>query len=355
MIVTKVIDGRVLSVSERYVLLYKRGSLVLYSNDQKNKFINKITLGNWTRNFTFLNRLFRKEPRCAVEISNFEFLISYDGKILRYDIKANKLFEEHRYGKGMKNPLCFCVEKKTDGTNNIYYGEYIWNEKKEPVAIYKRCKKGWHKVFEFSAGMITHIHNIVFDENKKCFYILTGDMDKESGIWIANYDFSLVRPLVIGKQAYRACVLFPVDDGVVFATDTPLEKNSISKMIVKDNTAVSIQKITALPGSCIYGGLIDGNYYFATTVEPDSSLSNIRYRCTYKLGKGIRDRYSYIICITKDGIVKEIYKSRKDIFPMWLFQFGNFIFPYNETNNVIVVAQALKCGHGKSLLLGDGK
>lgn len=350
--ITKILEGRVLSATEKYILVYDKGNLIVYANDKKNSIVKKVIVGNWTEKITLLNRLLRKEPRCAVQINDSQFLISYNGKIYNYDIKNNKLVIEHVYEKGMKNPLCFCVEKREDGTINVYYGEYIWNENKGPVAVYKRADSCWEKVFEFKAGLVTHIHNIIFDEKRKCFYILTGDSDEESGIWLANNDFSTVTPLVIGKQEYRACTLFPVEDGVVFATDTPLKENYISKLVIEKGVVSRIQKLISLPGSCIYGGNINGNYYFATTVEPDSSLGKLRYKFTYKLGKGIKDRYSHIIRMSENGSINEIYKSKKDGFPMWLFQFGNFIFPYNTTNNIIVVSQALKCGHSRSFVLG---
>lgn len=351
MIVTKTIKGRVLAISNDLILIYRRGFLIVCENSKTNKVLSRKKIGNWIEKSTLLSRLLRREPRCAVKLGDSSFLISYNGHILNYDYKKNIITDEHSYDKGMKNPLSFCVEKTCKDEEIIYYGEYIWNEKKGPVAVYKRSKSTWTKVFEFDCGMITHIHNIVFDEFKKCFYILTGDDDSDSGIWIADYSFSRVEPLIVGKQAFRSCVLFPFETELLYATDTPLEENTLSKIVC--NNKVEVETISSLPGSCIYGGKVNGEYYFATTVEPDSSLPGLRYRFTYKLGKGIKDRYSHIFKVKKDGMIEEVYKAKKDILPMWLFQFGNFIFPYNETNSVVVVSQALKCGHSKTLFLGE--
>lgn len=349
MIVIKTLKGRVMAVTNKYTLIYKKGYLYVYDNEE-NVIIAKKKIGNWIEKNTLISRLLRKEPRCAVKLGESSFLISYNGGVWNYDFKSNILFKEHSYGKGMKNPLSFCVETKSKGENNIYYGEYIWNENKGPVAIYRR-DSSWKKIYEFDAGEITHIHSMVFDKKNQCFYILTGDEDSESGIWVANYDFTDVKPLVIGKQKFRSCVLFPTFNGLLFATDTPLENNSIF-LLRKDNETIEIDKIVSLPGSCIFGGIINNEFYFATAVEPDSSLPELRYRVTYKLGKGIKDRYSHIFRVTNSGNIEEVYKEKKDILPMWLFQFGNFIFPYNETSDVIVVSQALKCGHSKTLYLG---
>lgn len=351
--VIKTVKGRVLSVTNEYILIYKNGDLILCQNNLEVKILQRIKIGKWYEKIIFLNRIFRTEPRCAIQVDEHEYLISYNGKIINYNIKKNSIKIEHEYIKGMKNPLSFCEQKNDIRMSEILYGEYGWNIEKAPVSIYKRTNDNWEKVFEFEAGKITHIHNIVFDSKKKCFYILTGDSDIESGIWIANSDFSIVKPLLIGKQKYRSCILFPIEDGFIFATDTPLETNYIYKAIIKDNKVSEIRELSSLPGSCIYGTKINENYYFATTVEPDPTVNSLRYKFTYKLGKGIKDRNSYIIRMSKNEKVEYIYKSKKDILPMWLFQFGNFIFPDNKTKDIVIISQSLKSGHSRTLWLGE--
>ena len=351
--IIKSLKGRVLSVTNKYILIYKNGDLILYGNSLKLKILQRIKIGKWYEKITFVNRILRLEPRCAIQITEDEFLISYNGKIINYNISENRIKTEHQYIKGMKNPLSFCKQKKDNGASDILYGEYTWNKKKKPVGIYRRTNDCWKKVFEFDAGKVTHIHNIIFDNQRNHFYILTGDSDKESGIWIADNEFLQVKPLVVGKQSYRACVLFPTANGVIFATDTPLETNNVSELIIKDGNIIEIRHLFSLPGSCIYGANINGDYYFATTVEPDPTVSGIRYKFTYKLGKGIKERYAHIVRLSKSRDIEYIYKSEKDILPMWLFQFGNFIFPYNTTEKVVVISQSLKTGHSKTLWLGD--
>jgi len=278
-----------------------------------------------------------------------EALISHCGRVLRYNLKSNRIQVEHEYRKGMKNPLSFCVRKLDSGEKEIYYGEYIWNENKGPVAIY-RCKDGsWQKVYEFAENMITHIHSVVFDSSRETFFILTGDSDSESGIWIADNQFRNMRPLLVGKQKYRACVAFPTKAGLLYATDTPLEQNYVYLLSLEDEANPKITEIGKLPGSCIYGAKVNEKYYFSTTVEPDSTLTGWRYRITNKLGKGIQDRYSYLVSIEEQGELKICYRQKKDFLPMWLFQFGNMLFPYNETNQCYIVQQALRHKHNVTL------
>lgn len=343
--------GKVLCATEQYVLYYRKGCLFVAHTDTSDTVMQSYPLGTRFSGLSVLERLTRSEPRCAVMLSKDVALISFSGAVLRYDIRSNKLITEHLYDKGMRNPLQFCVRPMADGDKNVYYGEYIWNQEKGPVAVFKREKNVWGKVYEFPANSITHIHGIVYDPYRNCFYILTGDADSESGIWVADEAFATVKPLLIGKQAYRSCVAFPTENGLLYATDTPLGKNGIYAATVQGDNCTTIEEKYVLPGSCIFGTYLGNKFYFSTTVEPDSTLPNWRYRLTNKLGAGILDRYSHVIQVEPDGSAKEIFKRKKDALPMWLFQFGNIQFPYNETDKLLINLQSLKNRHGLTLQL----
>lgn len=345
------VKEKVLCTTEKYFLTYKKGVLIVRETKEIKRIVNKCRIGSFFENIKGFNRLLRKEPRCAVMLDSCSCLISHAGKVMHYNFITNELKVEHEYDKGMKNPLCFCARDLKEGERIVYYGEYIWNGEKGPVSIYKRENANWCKVYEFASKMITHIHNVVWDEKRELFFVLTGDSDSESGIWVSDKDFANVQPLLVGKQMYRACVLFPTEKGFIYATDTPLEKNSLIEVVFNDDKIISIKKIYDMPGSCIYGTKINGKCFFSTTVEPDSSYTGWRYRLTNRLGKGIVDRYSHVIVVGDGEKPCEVFKQRKDRMPMWLFQFGNFLFPYNETDKVIMVSQALTCGHGNSIIL----
>ena len=344
----KIGNGRVLCITEQYCLIYKNGYLNLFDN---NVLSDRKSIGDWKNKLTLLSRLMRLEPRCATMISEHECLLSYNGAVYLYDFEYKTFKQEHQFDRGMKNPLSFCKVLDCNGMVKIYYGEYIWNKNKGPVAIYRRDNDGWEKVFEFSEVLVTHIHNIVYDEYRNRFYILTGDSDEESGIWIADIEFKNVKLLIGGKQEFRSCVAFPAEDGLIFATDTPLETNYLSLIRIKNDKVKKVERLCSLPGSCIYGEVVGSKCYISTTVEPDSSLPTWWYRLTYRLGKGIKDRYSHVYEIDNNCRVNEIYKQRKDFMPLWLFQFGNILFPYNETKKLYIVTQSLKGGHGKTIEL----
>lgn len=343
----KISKKRILYISNDEHISYYKGNLYYEKNGIE---INKCKIGNLLNKFRIIERMLRKEPRCAAKIDDYNFIISFGGLIIRYSVLDNSIMKEYRFEKGMNNPLEFLtVWNEMKKTNDIYFGEYIGNANKGPVSVYARLEGKWNKIYEFPANTIRHIHNIINDPYRDCFYILTGDKDSESGIWRADKEFRNVTPMFIGKQQNRACVAYPMDDGILYATDTPLEDNYIYKVSFDINSNVNnVKKICHIPGPCIYGTYKNGNYYFATSVEPDSSLSKWKYRFTYKLGKGVSDRYTHIIKVDKDGNYKDILSIKKDNWPMGLFQFGNVIFPKNDTNQLYVNVQSTKKGHGST-------
>lgn len=337
MIVEYYLPEMVLASNKHYILGYKKGKLIL--RDKKNKkIIKQKRIEQFYKSFTWIERLLRLTPRAAVSVSDTEFIYSHHGVIYLYDCASNEIKKEHEFSRGMNNPLSFCIRRDNEGkVKSILYGEYIWNESKGPVAIYCRENMEWKKVYEFASNTITHIHNIVYDSIGSRYLILTGDQDTESAIWEADLCFQRVIPLVRGLQKYRACVAFATDKGIIYATDTPLEKNALF-CLDRNNKVV---KICDMPGPCIYGKLFQDALYFSTSVEGDAAMSKWAYRLSNKLGNGVSDYYSHIIMYDVNGNVKEIYKNKKDCLPMWLFQFGNILFS-NSSEELLIYHQSCK-------------
>lgn len=325
-----------LYVSSRLNLLYRKGSLYQNTNiTDKPTHIVKLpfTIKQQLLSvFRFSERLFRLEPRVALPVDDETFLVSCCGMIYCADVRTGTIAVEHKYRTGMNNPLNLCVIKGIQGFDDcIAYGEYWGNIGREEVSIYVRKKKycAWEKVYEFPKGCIQHIHGIIADPYRNGVLILTGDRDEESGLWMATMNFQVVEPVLVGSQRYRSCVAFSSQEGILFASDTPLEKNVITFATQKRN-GWSEKILCEIPGPCIYGVQIKNNYVFATSVEPDSQIKGLRYLFTYRLGIGVRDRRSYIIMGNATNSFKEIVCFRKDLYPMLLFQFGNVQFPNGD-------------------------
>lgn len=329
-------------------IYYHSGNLYLQDNmDADMKFIMKLPMSIKKSVFIhsrLLERFFRLEPRIAIDISDQEFLLSFQNIILRININGSYEIE-HIFRKGMNNPLSFCkVNEK------IFYGEYFGNSNKESVSIYERNFGKWKRKFTFPPGSVLHIHQIKYDKFRKCLWILTGDSDKESAIWKSDLLFKKVDLIWGGSQKFRSCFLMPLKEGIAYATDTPLEENAVYFSGENDGIWKKPIKIFEMNGPCIYGREVDDeNYVMATSVEPDASLPTLRYRLTKKLGRGVKDDYTHIIFGNPKKGFQDLCKFKKDCLRPWLFQFGNVMFPDIGENLIFATGQSLKKIDGKTI------
>jgi hypothetical protein len=345
-----------LYLGELKCLSYKKGELYTHTAiTETPKYLGSLPLSRkqkFLSQFRFTERLFRLEPRVAVSIDDTKFLVSHCGAVYSVDSQSGVIHKEHNFRQGMNNPLSFCTINNIKGFDDcILYGEYWGNIQREAVSIYARRNGNWEKAFTFPKSEIQHIHQIVPDPYRNCVLILTGDKDSESGIWVARNNFKEVKPLLIGSQRYRSCVAFPVEEGIIYATDSPLEQNFIA--IAKIDKNVWKEKILFdIPGPCIYGADFDGKYLFATSVEPDSRIEGIRYLFTYRLGKGVKDRNSHLIIGNLNEGFKSILSFKKDNLPITLFQFGNIQFPSGAMKQRIVMYPiSVRKYEGKTVIL----
>lgn len=319
-------------------LAYRKGKIIVYNT--KNGSISyslRVPMNPWKKilsMFRITTRILRLEPSEGAKIMNTIYLFSMSGGIYFYDLQTKTIKLEHKFKKGMRNPLRITELENVQGfTDGIYYGEYSFNKELKDVSIFMRSfkiKGQWEKVYTFQGKKINHIHAIIPDKYRKCLWILTGDTDEGSGIWMAKENFHIVKPLLIGKQQYRACALAVYENYLVFCTDTPLEDNAmylISDIKEDEELTCVIDKVKDLPGPCIYSTMAGQYFVFSTSVEPDPCMKRKRYLLTRKIGKGVKDRYVHLFCVDKLLNIHEIAAEKKDLLPMGLFQFRTIQFP----------------------------
>ena len=344
--ITKMYDERLLCKTEDYLLCYKNGYIRIKNADGTNV-IKEYRIHSYFKSIRLFERLLRYEPRVGIALDRKSFLFTDHGKIYYCSNENDCLRVEHSFDKGMNNPLSFCARYDEDGKIiDLLYGEYIWNTNRGPVSVYRRENDIWKKLFTFPDKTIQHIHGITYDKYRGRYLILTGDKDSESGIWEADIDFKKVEPLVRGSQKYRACLVFPTKEKIYYITDTPLEQNYVFSL---DRDGI-VHKVAPIPGPCIYGIIKSNALYFATSVEGNPNLGKWRYMLSNKLGPGVSDRYSHILKVSEYGAVEEIGKIKKDILPMWLFEFGNVKFPQSDDDKVYICPQSLRCKYGTYLI-----
>ena len=351
-----VVDAKVLAANDKYALCYRKGDLFrLDILSMRLEFLTSLPYSPSKRLLTkcqLTERLLRLEPRTAISLDDTTFLFTFNGKIVSIDIMSGETRIEHEFRQGMNNPLNLIQIQGLRGFgNSILYGEYFSNNGFEDVRIWQRIDGVWKTAYTFRAGLIYHIHSLVADYKNSCLYVLTGDSDEESGIWKMCDNFQSIQRILGGSQQYRSCVAFPYNNCLLYATDTPHENNRLYCASQNDGKWVVESKYD-MPGPCIYGIAHNGKLFFATSVEADDLLPAYRYRFSYKLGVGVKDRFSHIVSMDESGTVKELCRFKKDIWPMLLFQFGNCLFPNNSNEKYLMICPQSVCTyHGKTLLM----
>lgn len=346
----KHLASKILYTLDSYNLVYRHGVFYKITN----KSYEKITSINFSFKHSLacrnrlLTRLLRLEPKSTEQISNNCFVLSFLHKVWLLDAKNKTIQVIQESREGFSDPINFC----RDG-NSVYWGDYGNNPSRENVNIYKIDEQRQISiVYSFPNNTIRHIHNIIFDKKSNRFWILTGDNEKKSGIYLADSNWENIRPIKIGEQQYRAVVAFPTEDGLLYATDSVDKQNSIFQLSLTNNT---ITKIIDINGSCIYGTELHDFFIISTTVEPPEGRG-IKNLFTYNLGKGIVNREVHLIAISKKDLKIVILKKfKKDILPMKLFQYGVISFPkgLEKANELWYYPIACHKVDGKSFLFSN--
>jgi hypothetical protein len=211
----------------------------------------------------------------------------------------------HRVQRGTR-PLHITVIP--DG--RVFWGEYFDNPDRDEVHIYGSSDGGltWSIARTFPACSVRHVHNIVYDHWEECLWIFTGDYGRECRILRASLDFKSVEEVLGGNQQARAVAAVVVDDGLYFASDTPLEQNHIYFL---DRNA-RLHRLNPIPSSSTYGCTNRSGIFLSTMVEP-SRVNHNRIVALFGSENGIS--WSRLV------------DWRKDNWSPKFFQYGNAFLP----------------------------
>ena len=193
---------------------------------------------------------------------------------------------------------------------SVFWGEYFNNAARDEVHIYgSQDGENWNVAYTFPKGAIRHVHNIVYDRWENCLWVLTGDYGPECRILRAECDFSRVETVLEGNQQARAAALVPMQDGLYFSSDTPLEANFIYRL----DRDRKLSRLAPISSSSIYGCRVGERIFFSTMVEP-SQVNRDRSVRIYG-GEVGSEQW------------RTLLEWEKDLWPMRLFQYGNALFP----------------------------
>jgi hypothetical protein len=275
---------------------------------------------SWRRTF----RLFRDGFHALAVLSSGHLVAAVPNAIVTLAPGESEFCISHKVLRGTR-PLHIAVSPE----DHVFWGEYFDNPQRDQVHIYGSADRGstWNVAYTFPKNSIRHVHNIVYDQWKNCFWVLTGDDGSECRILRAACDFSSVEAVLSGNQQARAAAFIPTADRLYFSSDTPFETNHVYRLD-RDGT---LAKLTTLSSSSIYGCRVGDALFFSTMVEP-SSVNLERNACLY----GSLDGHRWNVMM----------RWKKDRWPMGIFQYGNAILPdgRNTTGLLAVSTVAIASG-----------
>jgi hypothetical protein len=267
-------------------------------------------------------RLFRDGFHAVAVLPGGGLVAAVAGAIISLRPGEREFIVTHRITRGTR-PLHITAVPN----GSIYWGEYFDNAARDEVHVYASPDgETWEVAYTFPKGAIRHVHNIVYDPWDNCLWALTGDYGDECRILRAECDFSRVETVLKGNQQARAVSVVPMQDGLYFASDTPLEANFIYRLDRSGN----LSRLTPISSSSIYGCHVGGHVFFSTMVEP-SKVNRNRHVRIYSGRSGSSEWLPLL-------------QWKKDRWPMGLFQYGNAFLPdgKNTTSYLALTTVAVK-------------
>jgi transposase InsO family protein len=295
-----------------------------------------------------LERMFRTSIQSAAQCDANTLLLARRSRIWRVNLGTGEVVLDHALPDGRSLLALSTVTSAATGTDWLVFGEYLNNPGRTEVRLWRRkcsSEAQWEVAATFPAGEIDHVHSIQQLHDGRIF-ILTGDFDKAAGVWETDAEFNKLRPVMRGRQQYRACWWFESGGSIVYGTDSQFETNAL--LLLQPDKGIT--KIHDLPGSCIYNGLTGNSMAFSTTVEPGASTGIlVRDIFSRSVGPGITgDPTIYYYT----GELSKVFTSPKDVWPSRLGQFGTFMFPSGKApeNRIYAYGVAVKKYDGDCLV-----
>jgi hypothetical protein len=284
-----------------------------------------------------LQRIFRTQIQSAA-VDGDDLFVVRRGAIHRVSLSTGQTELDFQIPQD-RRLLAFAIVQGAS-ERHLCFGEYWGNPRRDPVNIWRRPLGGagrWDIAATFPAGSIDHIHAIqqLADGSVR---VLTGDFDQAPAIWRTTADFGDLRIQVGGAQEYRACWLWEDPQGdLYYATDSQLEPNALRR-VSRRSSGLDSEAVAPIPGSSIYAAARVSDVAFSTSVEPgELPKGAVAQLLERRPGPGIQG-HDAVIYQFKDQVLREVFRARKDVWPMRLAQFGAFMFPGGTAPDGRIVA-----------------
>jgi len=262
-------------------------------------------------NFRLVQRLLRFMMTNVVTMSNGDIFVTFDKSV---GVVRNGRFY---HLEGLARP-CRVLRSACamDGNGDIYFGEYLANDERGPMRIY-RYKPGSSELevpYFFPANSIKHIHGIYFDRFTDSLICLTGDNESECRMLRTRDGFESVETIGEGDETWRAVSILFDRDAMFYGMDAEFRSNHLYRLDRETNERKSLGEVS---GTVFYSKQVGEDLFFATTAENAASQP---------------ENVAAIWNVSPNGTCTEIAKFHKDSWHGTLFMFGTIHFPYGKTS-----------------------
>lgn len=273
--------------------------------------IGRVGAPSWkslAANFRLAQRLLRFFVYNLIPLSNGEIFVTFDKTVGVFDVDGN--FRELG---GLVRP-CRVLRAgcAVDRDGNIFFGEYLANNERGPMRIY-RYTPGTDALVvahTFPAGSIKHIHGVYFDEHSKSIYCLTGDAESECRILRSCDGFESIDVVGSGDETWRAVSILFDESNFFYGTDAEFRDNQIIRV---ERSTLERTTIGEVSGTVFYAKKIGEDLFFTTTAENAPSQ---------------KENVAALWHVSPDGKCAKLASYRKDLWHGGLFMFGTIHFPF---------------------------
>lgn len=226
-----------------------------------------------------------------------------------------------------------------DADGDVYFGEYIANDRREPLNIY-RYRPGASSLevaAKLPPGFARHIHGIYFDRFEGRLVALTGDLPHECRFVVSSDGFANCEVLYEGDESYRAVSILFDEEAIYYGTDAERRANIIYRIDRSTGLRTALGEVN---GTVFYSKSFAGHLIFATTAENAPS----------------QKRNAAELWATDGSSPPECIASfDKDHWPGGLFMFGTIHFPFaNDLDDRLYFSLVGVRGDGKTFVLRPG-
>ncbi|HEY0427876.1 MAG TPA: hypothetical protein VGC76_08835 [Pyrinomonadaceae bacterium] len=256
--------------------------------------------------FRLAQRLLRFMVTNVIPTENGELFVTFDKTV--GIIRNGKYIEL----KGLIRP-CRVLRSAyaVDESGNIFFGEYLANEERGLMRVYKYSKgsEALEVVYTFPPGSIRHIHGLYFDKFTKSVFCLTGDKEKECQILRSSDGFKTTEIVGQGDETWRAVSILFDRKYFYYGTDAEFRANHIYKV---NRESLERKNLGEVSGTIFYSKQLGENLFFTSTAENAPSQ---------------KEKVAALWYIDAEDNTCEIIKFKKDLWHGTLFMWGTIHFP----------------------------